>query len=523
MNLLERYRKAVSDRSEWLNIYQEVGKYVWPNARTMVKSVKTPDNGQVLTTEIADSTAIKAALRMTSGIFSYLMPVGVKWFDLKPREERFLSDMTIARRASKATQSVHSAIWRSNFQREMFSNIRSLCVFGTGCISVELVGTELVFRNYHIADIFFEENSKGQIDTVFRRFFWTARQMVQEFGLDAVSEEVKKAYEVKNFTDKFECVHCVYPREDYDTGKADYKGMPFASEYYEVQSERLLKEGGFKRNPYRIGRFDQSPDELMGRSPAMDALPDIKMLNKMRYTFIMGSELQALPPLLVEDDSAMAQPVIGPLTTVYYRAGTQKPEPMKIGMNPQLTDAMIEKERQNISEQFYNDLFQALADYHNMTAYEVSQRVEEKLVMLAPSITGLQKGQYDPLIMDCYQLLIEGKQIEPIGVNVDITYQGRLALAMSNMQTSAIELTIAKWSPYQQFYPVLDNIDMDKAFRVSAINTGVPADVLRDEQDVEETRAEAKQVQRAAQMAEIAATGSQAIKNVQGTPLADMI
>jgi len=66
-------------------------------------------------------------------------------------------------------------------------------------------------------------------------------------------------------------------------------------------------------------------------------------------------------------------------------------------------------------------------------------------------------------------------------------------------------------------------MDMDKAFRVSAINTGVPADVLRDEQDVEETRAEAKQVQRAAQMAEIAATGSQAIKNVQGTPLADMI
>jgi len=65
MNLLERYRKAVSDRSEWLNIYQEVGKYVWPNARTMVKSVKTPDNGQVLTTEIADSTAIKAALRIT--------------------------------------------------------------------------------------------------------------------------------------------------------------------------------------------------------------------------------------------------------------------------------------------------------------------------------------------------------------------------------------------------------------------------------------------------------------------------
>jgi hypothetical protein len=489
----------------------------------MVKSVKTPDNGQVLTTDIADSTAIKAALRMTSGIFSYLMPVGVKWFDLKPREERFLSDMTIARRASKATQSVHSAIWRSNFQREMFSNIRSLCVFGTGCISVELVGTELVFRNYHIADIFFEENSKGQIDTVFRRFFWTARQMVQEFGLDAVSKEVKKAYEAKNFADKFECVHCVYPREDYDTNKADYRGMPFVSEYYEIQSEKKIKEGGFRRNPYRIGRFDQSPDELMGRSPAMDALPDIKMLNKMRYTFVMGSELQALPPILMEDDSVITQPVIGPLSNLYYRAGASKPEPMRIGVNAQLTDQLIQQERKNVSDMFFNDLFNALAEYHNMTAYEASQRVEEKLVMLAPPIIGLQKGQFDPLIMDCYQLLVEGKQIEPIGVNVDITYQGRLALAMSNMQTSAIELTIAKWSPYQQFYPVLDNMDMDKAFRVSAINIGVPADVLRDEQDVEESRAEAKQVRQAAQMAEIAATGSQAIKNVQGIPLADMI
>jgi hypothetical protein len=367
----------------------------------------------------------------------------------------------------------------------MFTTIRSLIVFGTGCISVEKIDGGLVYRNYHIADVFFEENSKGVIDTVFRRMFYTARQMKQEFGEENLSKAVKDCLKSQDYTKKFEVVHCVYPRKDYDTDKIDKKR--FVSVWKEVAAKNELKTGGFDRMPYKIGRFDRSPDELMGRGPAFDLLPDIKMLNNMRH-------------------------------------GADDPRPLQTGANPQLTAEVISLERQGIMEGFFNDLFQALAQYRNMTATEVVERVEEKMVILAPSISGLQKELWDPLISDSKDLLIGTEEFpEDVGVELDVVYQGRLALAMSNMQTNAIEATIAKWSPYQQFYPVLDNLDLDKAFVTSALNAGVPADIVVSEEDVAAKRKQSQELEQAAAQAEIAATGSQAIKNIQGSGLAETL
>lgn len=527
MNHIERYQQLVAERSEWNNIFEETAKYVWPQAKNIVKSVKSPYDGQILTVDIADSTAILAAHRMTSGIFSYLMPVGVKWFDLKPSADMYLKDREMMRRASEATQIIHSAIWRSNFQREMFNTIHSMGVLGTGCISVEKVDGKLVFRNYHIADIFFCENSKGVIDTVYRRMFYTARQMKQEFGEENLSDEVKKCLAGKEYGKKFEVVHCVYPRTDYDDSKKDYKGKKFVSEYYELATKKELKESGFDSMSYLIGRFGRSPDELMGRSIAMDLLPDIKMLNNMRFTFAESSEKQGNPPILLEDDSVLGQPAVGPGDIITYRAGSAKPEPMATGVNSQLNYEIISQERQAIREGFFNDLFQALAAYgsrERKTQLEVSQLVEEKMVMLAPTVSSLQKEMLDPLIMRVYDLLVGTPELpEGIGADVDIAYQGRLALAMSAIQTNGIELTLAKWSPYQQFYPVLDNMNLDKAFVTSALNAGVPADLIYDEMEVNERRQEQMEMQKAQQQAELAATASQAIKNVQGSSLEGML
>jgi len=511
MEILDRYRQLVTDRSQWLNTYQEVGKYVWPDARTMVKSTQVADVGQVLTVDIADSTAIKASRRMTAGIFSYLMPVGVKWFELKPADKRLEMDKGIQRKLSAAVDFLHGAIWRSNFQREMFMTIRSLVVFGTGCIAVYDVDGELVFRNYHIADIFFEENKDGVIDVVFRRMYYTARQMKQKFFV--VPKVVQQALDSKDFLKRFEVVHAVYPRTDYDTSKVDLK--KFVSQFILVDDETVLEEGGYDSMVYLIGRFDKSPDELMGRSPAIELLPDIKMLNNMRKTFVESCEIQSGPPLIVEDDSVIGQPATGPRDIIVKRQGAPDPVPLQTGVNPALTAEVLTLERQGIMEGFYNDLFDALAQYRNMTAYEVSQRIEEKMVMLAPAISGLAKELFDPLIIRSLDLIYKMKGApEKVNEKVVINYQGRLAMAMSNMQTNAIEIWTAKWSHYQQFYPVLDVLKLDEAASSSALNAGVPAEFIRTQDELVAYRKETSDMNRLAQQAEIAATGSQAIKNL---------
>ena len=434
-----------------------------------------------------------------------------------------MKDRNTMRKASAATETTQKSMMRSNFIREMFTTVRSMVVFGTGCVSVEWIDGELVYRNYHIADIFFDEDSKGRIDTVYRRMFYTVRQMVQEFGYDSLSDAIQRKYDAKEYLCRVEIVHAVYPRKDRDISKVDSKGKKYVSEYIEVANENVLKEGGFDSIPYLIGRFERSPDELMGRGPMIDLLPDVKMLNDMRYTFVESSEKASNPPLIVEDDGVVGQPGVGPNDLIVVRAGAMEPHALNTGANPQLTFQVIEMERQAIYEGFYNDLFQALAQHQNMTATEVVQRVDEKMVMLAPTIAGMQKELLDPLVTRSLKLMEKHKKIEPIGTDIDIAYQGRLSLAMSNMQTNAIELVVAKWSPYQEFYPVLDNIDLDGAIVTSALNMGVPAETVRTKEQVAEIRQPQQQAQQMEQQVNLAETGSKAIKNVQGTPLEGLL
>jgi len=522
MDILDRYHDCVQERQAYTNTFEEVARYVWPRARNIVKEEKNPDGGQVITVDISDSSAIKFCKRMTSGIIASLMPVGTKWYDFRPSGERYRSDRHILRRASIATDVTHSAIFRSNFLRHIYATIRSMIVFGPGCISVEKVGKDLVFKNHHIADIFFEENSKGQIDTVFRRMFYNARQMAQEFGIDNCSKEVKEAYDAKDFSKKFEVVHAVYPRTDYDTEKQDKK--KFVSEHIEDATEHKIKEGGFNSLPYKIGRYELGYDDIIGSSEAIELLPDIKMLNEMRYTFVISSEIAAQPPIIVEDDGVIGQPAVGPRDIIVKRQGAEDPKPLQTGINPALTAEVIQLERESLAEGFYNDVLNPQIRKRNITATQSDRIEDEKMVMLAPLVAGLQKELLDPLLMRVLELLTGTPELpEPIGADVEIAYQGRLAMAMSNMQTNAIEFWAAKWAPYHEIVPVLDNVDLDEGAAKSALNMGVDATLIRAKDDLDEYRRPLREMQTAQANAELMEAGSKAVKNISETPLMDSL
>jgi hypothetical protein len=507
--LLERYENAKTRKSQYDTTLSEVGKYCWPAMQDMVRTVML-EEGTVRTTDIYDSTANLAAYRMTAGIFSYLMPVGENWYQFIARESALNEDPVTQELLSSATAVTHREIWRSNFQREMFTTIRSVCVFGTGVISVESVNKDIVFRSYHLGNMFFEENSKGDVDVVFRRIFYTARQAKQEWG-NNLGKSVEKELEKENSTQKFEFVHIVFPNTDYDKSKVGSK--KFTGMFINIEDRHIVKETSYDTLPYLVARFSKTPNEILGRSPATELLPEIKMLNAMRKTFIESSEKQANPPLLVEDDGVIGQPATEPNGLVVVRSGALKPEYLTSGVNSALNAEVIRDQQNLIREGFFNDLFDALANYRNMTATEVIQRVEEKMVLLAPAISSLQKELLDPLITRVYEL-IPDEVLPKADLDLQIVYQGRLALAMSNMQANAIEATLAKWAPYMELAPVLDNINLDRAFRKSALNAGVPPEVFNDPDDVASVREGRQMKQDAAEQAEIGVNASKAIANL---------
>ncbi len=514
--ILQRYDEAKNRRTKYNSIMSEAGYYAWPNAQDMVRH-ENQSEALLRTTELYDSTALMAAYKMTTGIFSYLMPVGAYWFSFKAVLPELNKRPEIQDWISTASALTHQEIWRSNFMREMFITIRSMIVFGTGVISVKKVGDELVYKSHHIGFMFFEENSKEEIDTVYRQIFYTARQAVQEFGRDHVDPDIIKALTKGDMNEKFEFVHVVAPNSDFDKSKIGANVKRIKSLYIYIKKKTIVKEGGFDELPYLIARFSKAPQDIMGRGPAIELLPEIKMLNRMKKNFIESAEKKANPPLMVEDDGVVGQPVTSPGGMIYVRAGAQFPQPLDTGVDVRLNAEVIRDQQKVVRDGFFNNLFASLEGLKNMTLGEAVIRKEDDLVMVAPPIISLQKETFSPLVERSMNLLKSVKKIPepPVSFDFDIVYQGRLALAMSNIQTNAIEATLAKWQPYTEITNVLDNVDFDKAFRLTWLNGGAPADALKDFDDMIAEREEIKQLQDAAAQAEIAETGSKAFRNVQ--------
>lgn len=514
--ILDRYDRAKSRRTKYNSLMSEAGRYSWPNAQDMVRSIEQTE-ALLRTTELYDSTALMAAYRMTSGIFSYLMPVGAKWFEFVAQLHELNQDKNMQEWLSTATALTHKEIWRSNFQREMFITIRSMIVFGTGVISVERVGDEIVFKSHHIGYMFFDNNSRGEIDTVYRQIFYTARQAAQEFGEDNLSKSVKKAIANGKLEEKSEYVHYVAPNADFDSGKFGSNSKRVKSVYINIQDRTVVKKGGFDELPYFVARFSRAPGEILGRGPSIEFLPEIKMLNRMKKTFIEASEKAVNPPLIVEDDGVVGQPVTGPNGMIYIRSGAMKPEALDTGTNVALNAELIRDQQKIVRDGFFNSLFQTFEGLKNISsATEAQLRKEDDLTIVAPAITSLQKEIFNLIILRVLKLAIRAMRIPepPVSFDFDIVYQGRLALAMSNVQTNAIETTLAKWQPYMEIAPVLENVDFDTAFRMSWLNSGAPAEGLADYDEMIARREEVEQLQKAAAEAEIADTGSKAYRNI---------
>ena len=123
--VLDRYEAAKTRKSRTDNERREAGKFVWPAAQVQVRNINSNDD-QLRTLEKYDDTAVRSAYRMTSGIFTYLMPAGSFWHGFKAQDYELNQNPEYQKWLSVAATQTHAELARSNFQREMFLTIRSI-------------------------------------------------------------------------------------------------------------------------------------------------------------------------------------------------------------------------------------------------------------------------------------------------------------------------------------------------------------------------------------------------------------
>ena len=520
---VKRFDYLKSRRDNWDTHYQELADYMLPRKADIVKKRSRGEKRMEL---IYDGTALQSIDLMAAFLHGMLTSGASPWFHLDVKDEMINRDDDVREWLQDTSMRMMQAFQRSNFETEVHEAYVDLVVFGTACMFCEIDRKNLRFSTRHISEYYVQEDQYGMVNTVYRLYKMTANQAVDRFGLERVGDFIRKKHE-KNGDEEVEILHAVMPRTERDVTAPDNLNMPFMSVYVCKATGMEISQGGFEELPYVVPRFLKATGEVMGRSPAMTALPDVKMLNLMSKTIIQAAQKQIDPPLLVPDDGFLLPIRTQPGGLNFFRSGSRDTiTPLNTGANIPIGLNMEEQRRAAIRQAFYVDQI-ITAGSAQMTATEVVQRQEERMRVIGPVLGRLMNEMLRPLIDRVFALMLRNDMLAPApevlqGRDIDIEYVSPLARAQKSSSLNNTMRALEILLPLAQSLPVGDHIDPDGLVQHVTDSLGVPKSTLRSQREVDETRqaraqaeAEAMQRQRDQEDVYTTAQAAQAVRMVQ--------
>mgnify|MGYP003649314081 FL=1 len=509
--------KLMEKRANWEHHWQEVADYMIPRKADITMERPKGDKRHTL---IFDGTAIHALELLASSLHGMLTSSVNRWFSLRYKETSINQNDEAREWLEQVTDAMYLAISRSNFQQEVFETYFDLISFGTSCLQIEEDKDDIIrFSSRHIKELYISENAKGMVDCIYRRFKMTAKATVEKFGLENVSLKTQNIFKKSAFEDVDLC-HVVKPRDIYNPQKMDKQNMPFTSCYFEYDSGHIISEGGFKEFPYVVPRYLKASNEIYGRSPAMNALGDVKVLNKMVEIGMKAAAKQVDPPLLVSDDSMLAPIRMSPGSINYFRAGSRDTiQPLNIGANNPLGLNMEEQRRQAISATFHVDQL-LITENRNMTATEVVQRNQEKMRILGPVLGRLQSELLQPMIIRIFNIMLRNNLFPEapeilLNQEVDVEYVSPMALAQRGEELNSIVKGLELFGNISQLAPVaLDYIDPPGLIKNLIKILGLPATMIRSDEEVQQIAEEKAEAQNQQAMMQQQMAESEMARNV---------
>lgn len=545
--IIDCQQKLRGMRSNWDNLWQEVADRIWPQ---MADFVMQRTAGEKRTEKIFDSTAPLALDRGSAAFYSLIVPDSQLWHGLAlGRDQGLMENVAIKAWLDDIRKVLFSMRRspRSNFASQAQECIKSLLGFGTLAMFTEDVpGRGIRYKSIHLAEIDVSENKDGQIDTMYRRFEYTARQAVEEFGIENLPDKIKEKFEKKDENSKFEFIHYVAPNDQYDSSRR-FANQRFKSCYVSVEGKGVVEEGGYRRFPYHVSRYATNPREVYGRGPAIVLLPDIKMLNEQEKTRLRAGHLAVDPPLLLFEDGSLQGFQMRPRALNYGgvdEQGRQLVVPLQTGANLPWATELLEERRKLINEGFWLTLFQILVENPKMTATEAMLRAQEKGQLLAPPVRRQETEWLGPMVRREIDIATEMGRIPPpppevlemlpmdfdpetgfgeidLAEVLDIEYTNPLARLIRSEDSIAILRTFEQLAPMAEIDPtVYDEFHPQRvAAELCEIN-GVPAKVRRTEKEkkqLADAKAQQAQLANTLEAAPVAASAAKDLAQAAAT------
>ena len=206
--LKDNLSRLMEKRQNFESHWQEVSDYMLPRKAEITKQRARGDKRHTL---IYDATAIHALELLAASLHGMLSSSSSKWFSLRFKETELNNIDEAMEWLEDAQVRMYDAIAKSNFQQECFEIYFDLIAFGTACLMIEEDREDvLLFSARHIKEVYIQENKKGFVDTIYRKFKMPAQAAVDKFGADRVSKDIINKFKKSPFDD-IVLVHVVRP------------------------------------------------------------------------------------------------------------------------------------------------------------------------------------------------------------------------------------------------------------------------------------------------------------------------
>jgi len=304
--LKQRYKTLFAEKQRWHAMYQLIGEYVL----TRKQSFQTSEQpGEFLTERLYSNVAPNSNQRMASSMIGNLWPNGARSVQLdRPRNipdtkenKAYYDEVTnIFVDVLDAPETGTATMLQEYMLDQGAFGISGARVKKTGDLTDPLRISALNVKHFVI-----DEDKDGFVDTIFVEYEWTARRIIDEYGIKNVSVRIKEAFEQNNTTIKFKVIHLIEPRKNAPLVPKNNREFPFVSIHFEFQSEKILRDSGFLTQPIIIARFLKALGEKQGRSAAMFAMPAIMRLNVVWELLMRAGEKKLDPPLYLLDNGSL--------------------------------------------------------------------------------------------------------------------------------------------------------------------------------------------------------------------------
>lgn len=411
--------------------------------------------------------------------------------------------------------------------------------FGNAVIKfgTNLTNDGLLFRNYHLRDNAWSENSSGKIDCNHRNWEPTARQLLHHFPQTA-SKEVRKAAD-KQPEKAIKCRHVVLPSRVYDYKSPGGKRFPFVSLYVERETETVLEEIGLNYFCYVIPRWQTVSGSQYGTSMATSLmLPDGRTTQIVIRTLREAGEKYTDPPMIAVADAIRGDIALyaGGVTTAdieyderlgeVLRPITRDKGAMPIGFD--IAAAL----KQDIQAGFFLDKIKLPEIDSAATAYQVRKIIEDTIRSQAPIFEPIEEQYNDPLCEGVFNLLRDNgafpmEEMPESLMGTDVRFSFRSPLADMADQREAevfvdgvqrILMPVAEIDPAQ-----MENVDLTEGTRDALRAAGFKAKWLKPREAVTAARQQMQKKQEAAEaltavggVAAVAEQGGKAAQALNG-------